>query len=307
MSTSYPVKLSVVLLSYNQKAFFREALESVLAQQTDFPFEIVVCDDASTDGSVEMLQEYAQRHPRLIRPIYREKNLGQYWNYVDAHNQARGEYVAHLDGDDLFLPGKLQRQVDFLDAHPDVSIVWHAVRLIDDQARPIGKICVRDAIAPDGYLLLEDALEIGTVGVHSATMYRASARKTARPPVNPIDWFYAVEYLASGKGYQLAETLGVYRKLEGVSMSSNSASARRVRRNLAQMILHYIDAFPAHRKRLFTLSLLYTLCDAQARSSTIVALLRPLWASRSLLSPPAFLNALARFRAVSRAFRGLPE
>jgi glycosyltransferase involved in cell wall biosynthesis len=299
------MKLSVCMLAYNQKDLLAEAIESVVTQKTNFEFEIIVCDDASTDGSVEVLRDYAHRYPLLVKPVFRDQNVGHYVNYVDAHNRATGEYVAHLDGDDLFLPGKLQKQVDFLDAHPAVSVAWHAVKLIDGDSKSQGRISVRESIAPDGYVSLEDVLEIGTVGVHSSTMYRASARTTRQPAISPIDWFYAVEFLSRGQGYQMAEELGVYRRAEAATMSTNPASAQKVRRHFADMILYYIERFPEHRKKLFTLSLLYVLCDIRARAGSVTAMLHPLWAARSWLAPREFFSALHRFRAVSRAFRGI--
>lgn len=302
---SLPVKLSVCMLAYNQKELFREAIDSALSQQTDFSFEIIVCDDASTDGTAELVADYARRFPQKVKAVLRKKNVGHYANYVDAHNRASGEYVAHLDGDDLFLPGKLQKQADFLDAHPEVSVVWHAVKLIDGEGRSLGRISVRESIAPDGYISLEDVLEIGTVGVHSATMYRASARTTREPRINPIDWFYAVEFLTHGKGYQMAEELGVYRRADAATMSTNPASTVKVRRHFADMIMHYIHAMPQHRKRLFVLSLMYALCDVKARARSVTAMARPIWAARSWVTPAELRLALSRFRAVSRAFRGL--
>lgn len=303
MSETPKPKVSVCMLAYNQREYFRACIESTVTQITNFPFEIVVCDDASSDGTTEVLREYAARFPHIIRPLYRTKNVGHYVNYVEAHNLARGAYVAHMDGDDLCLPGKLQAQADFLDANPDVSVVWHAVKLIDGEGQPVGRVCVRNAIAPDGYVSIEDTLEIGSIGVHSATMYRASARTTQAPSMKAIDWFYAVEFLSHGKGYQLAQVLGAYRKIEGMSMSTNNASVKRVRKNFADMMDHYIDQFPQYRKLLFTQSILLVLCDLRAGNSSFIPMLRPLWASRSLISPQRFMRALRRFRAVSKAFQ----
>jgi len=304
-SGNYPVKLSVCMLAYNQAEIFREAIESVVTQKTDFQFELIVCDDASTDGTADVLREYEAKYPDLISAIYRDQNVGHYVNYVDAHNRARGEYAAHLDGDDLFLPGKLQAQVNFLDANPDVSVVWHAVKLIDADKQDRGRITMRETITPDGYLTLKDALEIGSVGIHSATMYRTSARTTRVADLSPIDWYFAVEFLAHGKGYQLAEDLGVYRKLEGTSMSSHPVVSRQVKRHFAKMILYYIGLFPQHRKQLFTLSLLRFLRDIWGGSSSAMYMLKPMWAARSYLPVADFTFALKRFRAASRAFRGV--
>lgn len=298
-------RVTVVLLSYQQKPLLRAALDSALAQVTDFPFEVLVCDDASTDGTPELLREYAARHSEAMRLVLHERNLGAYENYVDAHNRARGDYVAHLDGDDLFLPGKLQRQVDFMDAHPEVSVSWHAMRLVDDDERELGTIDMRREVFPDGRIVLEDALELGSVGVHSAMLYRREARTTFRPDVDPIDWYYAVEYLAHGEGFQLPETLGVYRRLEGVSMSNAPDTMRRMRREYARMVSSHARRFPQHRRRLFTLSLLFFASDVYARSANARFTLGPLMRTVSLPSPRRFSRAYRRFRAMSRAFRGV--
>lgn len=301
---NYPVKVSVCMLAYNQADLFREAIESVVTQKTNFPFEIIVCDDASTDGTSEVLREYERNYPHLVRAVYQEKNIGHYANYVEAHNYARGEYAAHLDGDDLFLPGKLQAQADFLDTHPEVSVVWHAVKLIDRESRDIGRISIRSNVAPDGIITIEDVLEIGTMGIHSATMYRTSARTTRVADISPIDWYFAVEFLSHGTGYQLAEELGVYRKLEGTSHSSNPVIARQVRWHFANMIMHFQKEFPQYRKQLFTLALLYFLSDIRASSSSALYMVKPLLSGFSFLSPSDFSSALKRYRAVSKAFRG---
>lgn len=298
-----PVKVSVVVVSYNQAEELREGLESVVSQRTDFPFEVVVLDDGSDDGSADVAREYAARHPGLVRARCRERNLGTYRTLVEAHNLARGEYVAHLDGDDLFFPGKLQRQADFLDAHPEVSVVWHAVRLIDAEGRAFGRATLRREFAPDGYFRLEDALEVGSVGVHSAQMYRASARTTRAPEVDTIDWFYAVEYLRRGLGYEIAEELGAYRRAP-TNSSVDPSRAQRMRRCAFDQIGWYGRALPGHRRELFTLALLVTLADLRTGRPSPRAAARTLWATRAFVSPGRLLRAYRRFRTASREFRG---
>lgn len=300
-----PPRVTVAVVSYQQKELLRAALDSALAQVTDFPFEVLVCDDASTDGTREMLREYAARHPHGLRIVLHERNLGAYRNYVDLHNRARGEYVAHLDGDDLFLPGKLQRQVDFMDAHPEVSVSWHAMRLVDHDERELGTIDMRREVFPDGRIVLEDALELGSVGVHSAMLYRREARTTFSPDVDPIDWYYAVEYLAHGEGYQLPETLGVYRRLEGISLSNTPHTLKRTRYEYSHMVAAHAVRFPHHRRELFTLCLLFLASDVYARSANARFTLRPLLRTVSLPSPRRLARAYRRFRALSRAFRGI--
>jgi glycosyltransferase involved in cell wall biosynthesis len=118
--------VSVRLITYNHQAFIGEALDSVLMQETDFPYEIVVGDDCSTDGTVEILREYQRRHPARIRLLLASRNLlqasgGVRLNFLRCLWAARGRYVALLDGDDYWVGrDKMRRQVDFLETHPGV-------------------------------------------------------------------------------------------------------------------------------------------------------------------------------------------
>ena len=122
-------KVTVVCTAYNHEAYLRDALEGFVSQETDFPFEVLVNDDASTDGTAAILREYAARYPAIIRPFYQEKNLySQGINIYDAvfYPVARGEYIAACEGDDRWTdPHKLQLQVDFLDAYPEYSACVH--------------------------------------------------------------------------------------------------------------------------------------------------------------------------------------
>ena len=122
-------KVSVVCTAYNHEPYIRETLESFVSQETDFPFEVLVNDDASTDGTAAVIREYAERYPEIIRPFYQEKNLfSQGINIYDAvlYPAVRGEYIAACEGDDFWTDrNKLQRQADFLDSHPDYSACVH--------------------------------------------------------------------------------------------------------------------------------------------------------------------------------------
>ena len=122
--------VSILCVTFNHKDYIRRALDSFLAQQTDFPFEIIIHDDASTDGTSDILREYQERYPEIVVPYIQTENQ---YSKPDYHSMydfifpiARGKYFAHCDGDDYFSdPKKLQRQVDYLEAHPDCSIVTH--------------------------------------------------------------------------------------------------------------------------------------------------------------------------------------
>ena len=125
--------VSVLCTAYNHEQYLRDALEGFVTQKTDFPFEVLVNDDVSTDGTREIIREYAERYPAIIRPFYQEQNL--YSQHLDVYQlvfypNARGKYVAFCEGDDYWTdPSKLQIQVDFLEAHPDYSACVHNTML----------------------------------------------------------------------------------------------------------------------------------------------------------------------------------
>lgn len=208
-------KVSVTVVTYNHGNWLRECLESIVNQKTDFPFEIVVGDDASTDGlTAEVLQEYAARYPEMLVPVIREKNLGGTQNLLDLVRRTRGEYIAHIDGDDYMLPGKLQCQADFLDVHPDFAIVGHEVRIIDGATgRTLAEKFLdtdKPKVADVDYLVLN-----GCYFVHSSKMYRRSATRSWQRDHRTIDFFFHVEQASHGRIGFLHEVLGVYRRVGG--------------------------------------------------------------------------------------------
>ncbi len=131
-------KLSVVLITYNHEPYLREALDGILMQETDFPYEIVVGEDCSTDHTRDILREYDREHPGLFRLIFREKNLGRpTLNVYETAMACRGEYLAFLEGDDYWTdPKKLQKQVDFLETHPEYMGTTASLVIVDENGNP---------------------------------------------------------------------------------------------------------------------------------------------------------------------------
>ena len=125
--------VSVLCTAYNHEKYLRDALEGIVQQQTDFAFELLINDDASTDGTADIIREYAERYPDILRPFYQTENL--YSRDIDIYHavfypNARGKYVAFCEGDDYWTDDlKLQRQVDFLEAHPEYSACVHNTML----------------------------------------------------------------------------------------------------------------------------------------------------------------------------------
>ncbi|WMJ84945.1 glycosyltransferase [Oscillospiraceae bacterium MB24-C1] len=130
------IAVSVLVISYNHARYIRQALNSILAQQTDFQFEILVGDDASQDGTAQIILDLAQNEPR-IQPVLRPHNMGATRNLYDLQNRACGAYLAYLEGDDYWCDvHKLQKQVDFLAAYPDYIGCTHRCHIVDELGHP---------------------------------------------------------------------------------------------------------------------------------------------------------------------------
>jgi glycosyltransferase involved in cell wall biosynthesis len=134
-------KLSISLITYNQREYISQSIDSALSQVTDFDFEIVLSDDCSTDGTRDICIEYKERYPDKIRLILHEKNIGAVKNYISTYQACNGEYVAYLEGDDYFTDiNKLQKQVDFLETNSDYVICCHHVKKVNENDESSGKL-----------------------------------------------------------------------------------------------------------------------------------------------------------------------
>ena len=124
-----PVLVSIRCLVYNHEPFLRQCLDGFVMQKTDFRFEAIVHDDASTDGSAAIIREYADKYPDIIKPILQTEN--QYSKHDGSITRitfeaCTGKYIALCEGDDYWTdPLKLQKQVDYMEAHPDCSLCFH--------------------------------------------------------------------------------------------------------------------------------------------------------------------------------------
>lgn len=119
--------VSICCQTYNHKNYIRKAIESFLMQKTNFPIEIFLRDDASTDGTAEIVKEYSEKYPDLINPLIYTENQWQKGvsPFFDNAKRARGKYIALCEGDDYWTdPYKLQKQVDFLENNPDYGLVY---------------------------------------------------------------------------------------------------------------------------------------------------------------------------------------
>lgn len=158
-------KITVVMSVYNNAGYVEKAIDSILAQ-TFRDFEFIIINDGSTDGSVEILDRYAAQDNRI--KLVHQSNAGLVAALNTGISLARGDFIARMDGDDISLADRFQKQVDFLDAHPDIGAVGSWVTVIDEQGEP-------RAGGPDNPTdpwQLRDNLAKGTPILHPTAMMR---------------------------------------------------------------------------------------------------------------------------------------
>ena len=127
------VKVSVVVITHNHEAFIAQTLGSILMQQVTFPYEVIVCDDASSDGTQEIIKKFEQAHPLLIKTVFSAQNAGPCRMAATGFALCSGTYLAWLDGDDYWSVNfKLQQQVDFLDNNPGYAGCFHDAAIASD-------------------------------------------------------------------------------------------------------------------------------------------------------------------------------
>jgi glycosyltransferase involved in cell wall biosynthesis len=128
--TGTPIEVTVLIMTYNHARYITTAIDSVLMQNTSFPVEILISEDASTDCTRELVERYAAESPERIRTVFSDRNVRSNEVVARGLRQARGRYVALLDGDDCWISNrKLQCQVEFLDSHPEVSACFHNAKI----------------------------------------------------------------------------------------------------------------------------------------------------------------------------------
>lgn len=175
------IKVSVLMFVYNQAPYLAHAIDSVLAQKTNFRYEIIIHDDASTDGSAEIIRSYADRFPGMIVPILQSENQMSWGvSFVDEFimPKVRGTYIAHCEGDDFWTSAnKLAYQAAFLDAHPEYAGISHNCVVVDANGKPgryVNKF--HPYRRPYRYTLNDLILEDRMPGQTAAVMYRRACQ-----------------------------------------------------------------------------------------------------------------------------------
>lgn len=213
------IKVSVCVVTYNQEKYIAECLQSLVDQETDFSFEIIVGEDCSTDNTREIIKEFQQKYPELIKLILHENNVGPVENILTIYRTAKSKYIAHMDGDDLAFPSKLQAQYNALEGNPDCVICSHDVDLIHSNGKKLGSSFKKHK---GGINTLLDLYENLPFFAHSSKMFINDMCANFWNELHPkaLDIEIHVQQAKKGNIYHIDECLGAYRSFTGVSSKS---------------------------------------------------------------------------------------
>ena len=223
------IMLSIYVPVYNHEKYIEQALDSILAQQTNYTYEVLVGEDCSTDNTRNVLKEYENAHPGFLKVIYRDKNSYKYGpilNSRDLKMRARGKYIIGLEGDDYWTDEKkIEKQIRYLENHPECIAVSHNCVVVDQNS------VMRTEVYPE---CLEERYTIkhfqdGLLPGQLATLMYRNVYKTLEP--NSIldkrlmvgDTVIAFYLLAKGEIHCIQEKMSAYRYVtcEGDSFSAN--------------------------------------------------------------------------------------
>ncbi len=271
------VMVSVCVITFNHKDYIRKTLDGILMQNIDFPIEIIIHDDASSDGTADIVREYHNKYPDIIRPILQTEN--QFQKKIPVFQQhiiplLRGKYVAHCEGDDYWTdPNKLKKQIDFLECNPDFIAVTHNVEYIDENDEPYqGYQDPSWTKMEKREMTLNDAERRILIGQLATLVYRNLWRNLDSDFMNEYrestsmngDQKISLVMLLNGRVWRMSEQMSRYRK----SFSNGSYNSRMKGKNLTGRVsdgiyqaislakhygrdLKYDDAFDDnHRKAL---------------------------------------------------------
>jgi len=208
-------KVSILCLSYNQEKYISQALDSFLMQETNFSFEVLINDDASTDKTTQILKTYQKKHPHIIKPIFHRQN--QYSQGVRniTFNAllplAQGKYISLCEGDDFFIDkNKLQLQVDFLDKHPNYSLCFHPGKIFFENHEE------KDSIYPDPEEIIKhtvtELLKRNFMLTNTVLYRRQKQYHFPQNYVTPGDWYLHLYHAKHGKIGFINRVMSTYRR-----------------------------------------------------------------------------------------------
>lgn len=248
--------VSVAIVTYNQEKYISRAIEGALEQQTEFPFELVIGEDCSTDNTRQIVLDYQKKYPEKIRVITSKENVGAIPNSLRVIKESRGKYIAFCEGDDYWCdPIKLQKQVDIMEADPEISMCFHAT-YYENVLHPEERV-VHRYHKDDHVFTLGDLLSIR--GRHMYNLVSSMIRVDLMPDLS--EWYHKalvddtplILLSASvGKIYYLNEVMAVYRQYTESSWTVEFITKKNFRIKHLEHKLRFWDDFDQYSGRKHT-------------------------------------------------------
>ena len=231
--------VSIWCIAYNHEKYIRDTIEGFLIQKTNFDFEIVIHDDASTDGTIDVLREYEKQYPELIRVIYETENQYSKFNnppefiFSVMRRELKGKYIAWCEGDDYWTDAnKLQMQIDYMESHPDCMMTAHNATMLNCRTSERKKFIphweekdlsvneiVKDSIPTASYVCRRESLDIGDFFID----------------IDVADYPLQLYCFANGKVHYFDQDMCVYRYLSEGSWSSQQG------KNFCHTLSYYVS------------------------------------------------------------------
>ncbi|MBQ7490860.1 MAG: glycosyltransferase [Bacteroidales bacterium] len=259
--SSQNILVTIRCATFNHGQYIRQTLDGFVMQKTNFAFEAIVHDDASTDNTADIIREYAEKYPDIIKPFFEKENQyskgGKEIDRIFEEN-SHGKYMVICEGDDFWTdPMKLQKQVDFLEAHPDYNLCCHNWDIIQD-----GQILPSpiDGKYPKAFSFTFATLPWIWITKTVTTMYRASAvidNKILHEYKYARDVHLVYYALKSGKGYYMPEVMATYRMHSGGVWSKIDINERNKTTYNLYKELYQHEPNKAVRKRYMNATLAY--------------------------------------------------
>lgn len=259
--------VTVCCITYNHAKYVRQCLEGILEQITDFPFEILIHDDASTDGTADIIKEYVNKYPGLFVPMLEEKN--QYSQGRRSMltqfmlSKARGKYIAVCEGDDFWCDShKLQKQFDFLKEHKKCNMCTHIVEIIKEDGSPLGTYIPQREIPSgemEGKMLIDYLAYKDTHLFHTSSMF--FRKETIEADLKDVPSFLTASatedrslflyYASKGNIFFTDKCMSKYRIQSEGSWSQNNAKSKQNALKTDKELLQMITCFDEYTQGRF--------------------------------------------------------
>ncbi len=240
------------MITYNHEPYIAQAIEGVLIQRVNFKIELIIGEDSSTDNSAAIVTAYAQKYPDLIKARCNVSNMGMMTNALKTLKECTGKYIAICEGDDYWTdPYKLQKQVDFLENHPDFSLACHLVDIVNEETKEVtrfGKDYIIDG--KNREITINDFLNPFLIITCSVVFRRSSFNLENRLRHHFKDIALFAELLSNGKGILLNDCMAVYRQHSG-GIWSNKSNLMKCKAN-AYTLIEMNEYFKYNNKHIKT-------------------------------------------------------